>query len=187
MKKRINILLAVMTLACLTACQAESYSTSETNVHISTTKDGETTEKDLSAEVSLGVSSGETDTATADDVETEGGKYDSEAYDLNYFVNTDGNLILYVPETDKNWWRMIAIDGAAETMDFVADEVAEDGFYYVEIAPTIQNGEGQAIVGHYTSDSSEEAIDFAVVDVSIEDGQVVAVTNSGFIADLSDL
>lgn len=32
-----------------------------------------------------------------------------------------------------------------------------------------------------------KAVDFAVINVSIEDGQVEKVTNSGFIADLSDL
>ena len=69
-------------------------------MHFSTTIDGETTEKDLSAEVSLGLSSGTADEGTADD---------------------------------------------------------------------------------------EEAVDFAVINVSIKDGQVEEVTTSGFIADLSEL
>ena len=86
---------------------------------------------------------------------------------------------MYAPETDKNWWRKISINGADETMEYVDDEIDEDGFYYVEIAPTIQDGKGQAIIGHFTSDNSQEAVDFAVADVTIEDGQVVEVTNAG--------
>ena len=72
-------------------------------------------------------------------------------------------------------------------MDFMADEIDENGIYYVEIAPTIQNGDGQTVVGHFTSDSDKEAVDFAVVDVKIENGKVVDVTDSGFISDLSEL
>ncbi len=149
MNKKISILLAVTALACLTACKAESYSTSETNVHLSTTKDGETTENDLSSEVSYGLSSGEADENTADEVESTDAKYDSAAYDLNYYVN-------------------------------------DDGIYYVEIAPTVKEGDAQAIIGHYTLDSSEEAVDFAVIDVTVENGQVTGVTDSGFTDDLSD-
>ncbi len=187
MNKKITILLAITALACLTACKAESYATSETNVHLSTTKDGETTENDLSSEVSLGLSSGEADENTADEVESEDAKYDSAAYDMNYYVNDDGNLILYVPEADNDWWRMITLNEVPNTMDFVADEIDEDGIYYVEIAPTIQEGDAQAVIGHYTLASSEEAVDFAVIDVTVENGQVTGVTDSGFIADLSEL
>ena len=94
---------------------------------------------------------------------------------------------MYVPETDKDWWREISIDDSEETMDYYTDEIDEDGIYYVEIAPTIQDGDGQAVLGHFTSDSAKEAVDFAVVDVKIEDGKVVGVTDSGFISDLSEL
>ena len=186
MNRKIYILFAVVIIAGLTACKAESYSTSKTEANFSVTKDGETTEKNVSAQTSAGLSTDD-GVEAAVEIETDGGDYDSAAYDLNYFVNDDGNLVIYVPETENDWWREISINESEETMDYLADEIDEDGIYYVEIAPTIQDGDGQAIVGHFTADSEKEAVDFAVVDVTIEDGKVVEVTDSGFISDLSEL
>ncbi|MBR5406678.1 MAG: hypothetical protein IK111_03435 [Lachnospiraceae bacterium] len=72
-------------------------------------------------------------------------------------------------------------------LDYYADELDEDGIYYVEIAPTIEDGDGRTVIGHFTADSTDKAVDFAVCDVTIEGGKVVAVTNAGFISDLSEL
>ena len=72
--------------------------------------------------------------------------------------------------------------GASEFSD---DDIGEDGLYYVEIVPAVQDGNGQAVIGHFTQDSSEEAVDFAIIDVAIEDGKVTDITDSGFTADLS--
>ncbi len=182
MKKTISIILAITVLACLTACKTESYSTVKTDVSVSTTKDGETTENNLSSEVTVGAAAGETD-----EIETEGSKYDSDVYDWNYFVNDSDNLVLYGPETDSDWWRNLSFGEETDTMVYVADELDDKGIYYVEVTPVIQNGEGRAILGHFTSENSEKAVDFAVIDVEVEDGKVVSITNSGFIADLNDL
>ena len=80
---------------------------------------------------------------------------------------------------------MITLDESAKTMEFSDDDIGEDGLYYVEIVPAVQDGNGQAVIGHFTQDSSEEAVDFAIIDVAIEDGKVTDITDSGFTADLS--
>ena len=58
--------------------------------------------------------------------------------------------------------------------------------YYVELTPTITDGAGQVVLGHFTADSGEEAVDFAIVDVAVEGGKVTEVTNAGFTDDLEN-
>ena len=72
-----------------------------------------------------------------------------------------------------------------QTMEFSDDDIGEDGLYYIEIVPAVRDGKGQAVIGHFTQDSSEEAVDFAIIDVAIEDGKVTDIKDSGFTADLS--
>ncbi len=184
MRKTLTVLVTVALLTCLSACKTESYSTSTTDVSLTTTKDGETTENKLSSEVSVGVTSDADDVENAQDIESEGAKYDSEVYDLNFFINDNGNLVVYGPETDTDYWRHLVFDEETDTMVFVADEIDENGVYYVEIAPAIKDGSGQTVLGHFTPESGEEAVDFAIVDVELEDGKVVSVLNSGFTDEL---
>ena len=37
-------------------------------------------------------------------------EYDSAVYDLNYFINDTGNLVLYGPESESDWWRNLSFD-----------------------------------------------------------------------------
>ena len=150
MKKNLVLLLSVFTLFGLTACESESYHTSETNVEFTTTTEGSES------------------------------KYDTEAYNMSYHIDEEGTLILYVPETDTDYWRFLTFDEAENTMEFVADEVDEDGIYYMELQPTITDGTAQAIVGHFTPDDDENAIDYAIVDVSVEGGKAIDIVDSGF-------
>ncbi len=184
MKRTFNIVIAVAVLACLTGCKSESYSESKTDVQLSTTKDGETTEQNFSSEAKVDVSADENNAEITGEVAVGGGKYDSSAYDVNYLVNDTGNVVIYVPETAGDWWRMISFSDRENTMEFVADEVDEDGIYYVEIKPSIKDGAGKLVMAHYTSDSSEDAVDFAIMDLNVEGGQVVEITNTGFTDDL---
>ena len=188
MKKNLALLLSVFALCSLTACESESHSSSETNIEFSTTSEteevaeAEVTEPETSEVEPQEVADSDIDT----DTDTEG-KYDSDIYDIQYYVNEDGNIVIYVPETDDDYWRQITIDETEITMDLVADEIDEEGIYYVELKPTIEDGIAQAILGHFTLESDEEAVEFAVLDISVEDGKVTAVVNSGFTANLEDI
>lgn len=188
MKKNLVLLLSVFTLCSLTACESESYSTSETNIEFSTTSE---TEEVAETEVAEPETSevqpqelSDTDMDTDTDADS---KYDSDIYDLEFYANEDGNIVIYVPETDNDYWRQISLDESEDTMEFVADEIDEDGIYYVELKPTIEDGIAHAILGHFTLESSEEAVDFAVLDISVEGGKVTDVVNSGFTANLEDI
>ncbi len=180
MKKTVYIIMAVAMLTVLTACKTESYSTSTTDVTLTTTKDGETTQNTVSSEVSLAAT-----TPEGEDVDNQGGKYDGDEYDLNYHVTDDGHLIVYGPESEGNYWRVLTFDEATDTMAYVADEIDDNSTYYVEIAPKVENGTAQTVLGHFTSQSSDEAVDFAIFDVDVIDGKVDSVTNAGFTDDLS--
>ncbi len=187
MSKKISILIAFTLLAGLTACKSESYSTSTTDVQLTTTEDGQTTQTNMTSEVSVGLAKDVADESDVQEIESEGGKYDTEEYDLNYQVIDSGNLVVYGPETSDNWWRMLAFDDSTDTMEFVADETDENSVYYVEIASKIQDGNAQVILGHFTAESEEDAVDYAIIDVEVEDGKVVAITDSGFTDDLSNI
>ena len=182
MRKNLALVLSALALASLTAC--ESHSTSTTNVQITTDVDGETTEYSYNSEVTDGNATVESTVVTQS--ESAENKYDSDIYDMKYLINDEGNLVLYVIETDNDYGRIITPNGIYTTMEFVADEIDENNNYYVELKPTITDGPGQAIMGHFTLESGEEAVDFGIIDVSIEGGKVTEVTNAGFTDDLDN-
>ena len=109
MKKNLVVLLSVVALMGLTACESESYHTSETNIEVTTTSDSEHEASETSAPE---------DTAAGEE-----NKYDSETYNLRYFVNDEGNFVVYVPEQESDYWRQVTLNEAENTMEFVADEV----------------------------------------------------------------
>lgn len=170
MKKNLVVLLSVVALMGLTACESESYHTSETNIEVTTTTDSEPEAAET--------------TAPEDTAAGEENKYDSDTYNLRYFVNDEGNFVVYVPEQESDYWRQITINDADNTMDFVADEVDEESVYYVELKPTIDDGTAQTIMGHFTLENEDEAVDFAIFDLEITGGKVTDILDSGFTDDL---
>ena len=182
MKKQLAlVLLPFVATVCLTACSSNSYSTSQTDVQVTTTVDGETTEHTYSSETTTGTPEADTTEtqAPADD-----SKYDSSTYDLKYMINDDGNLVFYVEETDKDYWRQLDLQGYDDQLKFVADEIDENNVYYAELESTVEDGDAFAVIGHFTTGNEEEAVDFAIINVTVEGGKITDVTNSGFTDDL---
>ena len=116
--------------------------------------------------------------------ETSDDDWDGDIYDVNYFINDSGNLVVYAPETDYEYWRQISINGHEKTTDFVADEIDESGVYYVEVASLVQDGDAQVVLGHFSLED-DDAVDYAVIEVSVDNGNIVGVTNTGYTSDLA--
>ena len=211
MKNKIVLIMAAVMIVGLTGC--ESHSTSSTEVEFSTstdegttaysysseTVDGETTEESSVTE-EIEVTADETDETESFDtddsdldiempesVETDGDKWSDDIYNMSYFVNDSGNIVIEVPETDTDYWRNIEINDVDATVEFISDEVTDDGEYYVELKATIDNGDAEIIMGHFTIDNGDEAVDFAIIDVAVENGEIVDVNNSGFTESLDFL
>ena len=116
--------------------------------------------------------------------ETSYGDTAADMYDVNYFINDGGNLVVYAPETDGEYWRQISVEDYENTTGFVADEIDESGTYYVEVASIVQDGDAKVILGHFLADA-DAAVDYAVINVNVDNGNIVEVTDTGYISDLS--
>ena len=192
MKKNAALLLTAVVLASLTGC--ESHSESTTNVQVTTTTDEGTTEYNYSSETTDGESTSETtvtkspdDISVETDSEQEGteevaaddSKYSGEVYDMDYIVNDSGNLVINVPETNTDYWRQISFDDN-NTVEFVADEIDDNGIYHVELKATVEEGEAQAVLAHFSAEDTDNAIDYAIIDLVVSDSAITEVSNSGF-------